>query len=238
MQFDQSFGQRQAQAGNHHAHIMFTTRAYDSEDGWERTKYRQLTDKAAGAKELKDLRLVMADQINMALELAGLEGRVDYRSYKEQADAGDLPVGIEPGQKDGPAITNIKRRVVAGKQSLPEWLKDRAILSVQRIARNASLRRLGWTIFTVGQFSDDAAGRDQANDELLGAVLDGAAEFMSMPSLKQPRETPKPKTKPVVSKQNSFNHLESTRVQQAKPQSQKRLRRRRGQKSRVKGNAR
>lgn len=173
----------------------------------------------------------------MALALAGSTERVDHRSYKEQADAGDLPAGIEPGQKDGPAITNIKRRVVAGKQSLPEWLIDRAIASVQRVARNVSLRRFGWTIFNAGQFSKGGEENEQAEVELFGAVLDGAADFMSMPSLMSQQVTPKPKMKPVASKQNG-NHLEAKRARDVKRQSQPRLRRRRGEKSRAKSQER
>lgn len=224
---------------NHHAHVMFTTRAYNN--GWSRTKYRQLTDKASGANELKDLREVLADQINAALALAGSMERVDHRSYNEQAKAGDLPAGMEPGQKDGPAITNIKRRVVAGKQSLPGWLKDRAIASVQRVARNSSLRRLGWTILNVGQFSDDAAGRDPANDELFGAVLDGAADFLSMPSLKTSKAAPSRRAeeaRPTRPVNQGKHHLEGERGAQAREHGKKRLRRRRGEKSRAKGHAR
>jgi len=221
---------------NHHAHVMFTTRAYNN--GWAQAKYRQLTDKASGANELKDLREVLADQINAALALAGSHERVDHRSYKEQAEVGDLPVGIEPGQKDGPAITSIKRRVVAGKQSLPGWLKDRAIASVRRVAHNSSLRQLAWTIFNVGQCSKGGGENEQAEIELLGTVLDGAADFMSMPSLSSPRKAVKPKLKSKTSKQHGGAHLESTCVQKSKAQNHERLRRRRGEKPRGKGRER
>lgn len=118
---------------------------------------------------------------------------------------------------------------------VPEWLKDRAIASVQRVARNASLRRLGWSIFYAGQFSEGSAGNDADNDELLGAMLDGAADFMSMPSLKSSKGNPKPKSKPVVTKQNGFNYHESKQVRETKKRCQGRLRRRRGEKFRTKG---
>src|SRR5260370_25154722 len=65
---------------NWHAHVLFTTRRMD-ENGLGK-KTRELDDKVTGPKEITHIRKAAADIINLHLEKAGIDERVDHRSYK------------------------------------------------------------------------------------------------------------------------------------------------------------
>ncbi len=67
---------------NWHAHVMFTTRRMD-ENGFGK-KTRELDDRVTGPKEIKHIRETAADIINVYLEEAGIDERVDHRSFKDR----------------------------------------------------------------------------------------------------------------------------------------------------------
>ncbi|QBD75193.1 hypothetical protein EPA93_03965 [Ktedonosporobacter rubrisoli] len=67
---------------NWHAHLWFTTREID-ENGLG-AKTRVLDDKKTGPQEIIRIREAVADIINDYLEDAGIDERVDHRSYKDR----------------------------------------------------------------------------------------------------------------------------------------------------------
>lgn len=109
---------------NHHAHILFTTRAFDATrpDGWARTKYRDLAhdlkDKKTGEKyrdtdgkattrgklEIADLRAFTAQEMNRIAERDRLEVRTQHLSFEKRG------VDREPTQKMGPHASRMERR--------------------------------------------------------------------------------------------------------------------------------
>lgn len=86
---------------NYHVHIMFTTRLVN-EKGELGKKQRTFNDD--GPKILKDTRATFADVVNTALENAGLDERVDHRSYKDQG----LDF-LEPTVHEGHEVTALRR---------------------------------------------------------------------------------------------------------------------------------
>jgi len=66
---------------NYHVHIMFTTRLVN-EKGELGKKQRTFND--YGPEILKESRATFANVVNTALENAGLDERIDHRSYKDQ----------------------------------------------------------------------------------------------------------------------------------------------------------
>ena len=87
---------------SYHAHLLATTRRITL-DGF-RSKTRELDDKRQGPEEIKFWRERYAALANYALEKAGMDARVDHRSY--------LARGIDkvPQPKLGSALTQIFRR--------------------------------------------------------------------------------------------------------------------------------
>lgn len=86
---------------NYHVHIMFTTRLVN-EKGELGKKQRTFNDD--GPKILKDSRATFANVVNTALENAGLDERVDHRSYEDQG----LKF-LEPTQHEGHEVTALRR---------------------------------------------------------------------------------------------------------------------------------
>ena len=93
---------RQGDQGNHHAHILFTTRVMGA-DGLG-AKTRVLDDRVTGPEEVAYLRSYAADLINDALAGSGSEERVDHRSFKARG------IDQEPTQHLGPFATELERR--------------------------------------------------------------------------------------------------------------------------------
>ena len=87
---------------NFHVHIMFTTRVIN-EQGELGKKQRAFNDD--GIKILKDSRATFARIVNTVLEEAGLEERVDHRSYADQG----LDF-LEPTHHEGHEVTALRRQ--------------------------------------------------------------------------------------------------------------------------------
>lgn len=88
---------------NFHAHIMWTTRELGPEGLGSKT--RVLDDvRNTGPAEIIYLRQYAADMINDALERAGVDERVDARSYKDRG------IAREPTTHLGPAATEMERK--------------------------------------------------------------------------------------------------------------------------------
>lgn len=104
-----------ADARNHHVHLLATTRRMTPTGLGEKT--RELDGGPKGREEIKAVREIIANKINEHLELAGHGERVDHRSLVDQASAaearGDLTAAAllarEPTQHEGKAATAGKR---------------------------------------------------------------------------------------------------------------------------------
>lgn len=109
---------KNADARNHHVHILATTRRMEPTGLGAKT--RELDDRKTGAVE--EVRAKVASTINQHLERAGLSTRVDHRSLLDQqvaaANAGDFAKAAEldraPEPKVGRTATAAARR---GKRS-------------------------------------------------------------------------------------------------------------------------
>ena len=95
---------------NFHVHIMFTTRVVN-EKGEFGKKQRTFNDH--GPKVLKDSRATFANVVNTALENAGLDERIDHRSYKDQG----LDF-LEPTKHEGHEVTALRRNGIDTEISL------------------------------------------------------------------------------------------------------------------------
>ena len=95
---------------NYHVHIMFTTRAVN-EKGELGKKQRTFNDN--GPEILKDSRATFASVVNTVFENAGLEERIDHRSYKDQG----LDF-LEATTHEGHEVTAMRRQGVDTEISL------------------------------------------------------------------------------------------------------------------------
>lgn len=108
---------------NHHAHILATTRQMGP-DGLT-AKTRQLDDKTTGPLETRWVRQQFEDLTNDHLERAGLDERIDMRSYKDQG------LDLEPTQHQGPIATALERKNPGSSRIVQE--------NVARLFRNEDL---------------------------------------------------------------------------------------------------
>ena len=95
---------------NYHVHIMFTTRAVN-EKGELGKKQRTFNDN--GPEILKDSRATFASVVNTVLENAGLDERIDHRSYKDQG----LDF-LEATTHEGHEVTAMRRQGIDTEISL------------------------------------------------------------------------------------------------------------------------
>ncbi|POZ49553.1 MobQ family relaxase [Methylovulum psychrotolerans] len=93
---------RQGDDRNYHAHILTTTRRMGADGLGEKT--RELVNMKTGAVEILHIREYTAELINTALERAGIDDRVDHRSFKDRG------IDQEPTEHLGVAATAIERR--------------------------------------------------------------------------------------------------------------------------------
>ena len=95
---------------NYHVHIMFTTRLVNDK-GELGKKQRTFNDN--GPEILKDSRATFANVVNTALENAGLDERIDHRSYKDQG----LDF-LEATAHEGHEVTALRRQGIDTEISL------------------------------------------------------------------------------------------------------------------------
>ena len=87
---------------NWHAHLLFTTREID-ESGFG-AKTRRLDDRRQGEIEIRHIRALWREHANRALDRAGLEVRLDERSYEERG------LDITPTVHLGPFVEGLERQ--------------------------------------------------------------------------------------------------------------------------------
>ena len=93
---------RQGDERNHHAHMMFTTRAITPEGMGAKT--RELDNPRSSGAAITAMRKFAADRTNEALELAGSATRVSHLSYEARG------IDREAQQHEGPTVTAMKRK--------------------------------------------------------------------------------------------------------------------------------
>ena len=129
---------------NHHAHMMFTTRRMDT-SGQLGEKTRELDVLPRGSAEVMWIRFMVQEHTNQALERAGLDERVDWRSWAARAAAaraefekGPLPLdqhadamgrwmeteGMQPTMHEGPKVTAAKRAAKRLKEPFGSTLAE------------------------------------------------------------------------------------------------------------------
>lgn len=101
---------------NHHCHLVETTRRVDAATGDLGAKVRELDDRKTGRIEVERRRVEWQRRVNAELDKhlgAGVGERVDARSHRRRAEAGDGPPGILPVAHAGPARTARARKADA-----------------------------------------------------------------------------------------------------------------------------
>ncbi len=89
---------------NYHAHILFSPRSIDPDFGFfAKKKYRDF-NKECSSETVNFWREEFAEITNRHLEDAGVESRVDHRSYVEQGN------GLTPTLHEGPTVTEMRRK--------------------------------------------------------------------------------------------------------------------------------
>ncbi len=123
---------------NFHAHILTTTRSMD--EGGLGKKTRILDDRKTGPQEILHLRGYAADLINDALERAGVDERVDHRSFETRG------IDREATEHLGPTASEMERRgeetergsrnrdIGKGNQTLDELVSDLAGIEAEIVA--------------------------------------------------------------------------------------------------------
>lgn len=88
---------------NHHAHLLFTTRRWDENGEWAKTKDRTLDDLQKGPEEVRAIRLGVADVLNNIAARDRLEVYVEHLSYERRG------IDQEATQHMGPMATKMER---------------------------------------------------------------------------------------------------------------------------------
>jgi hypothetical protein len=141
---------------NFHAHILTTTRSMEA-DGLAK-KTRILDDRKTGPQEVRHLRQYACDLINDALERAGVEERVDARSFEARG------IDREATEHLGPTASEMERRgeetergsrnrdIKAGNEKLDELVSDLAAVEAEIVAEEERRlnERFGSPAFTEG----------------------------------------------------------------------------------------
>jgi len=91
---------------NFHAHILCSTRQKGLVDGSFGVKIRCLDNIKTGPEEMQTMRAEWEARTNAALRRIGSKSRIDLRSYKEMAAAGDAPEDLTPQTHLGPKAAN------------------------------------------------------------------------------------------------------------------------------------
>ena len=148
---------------NYHAHILFTTRVMGPRGLGEKT--RILDDiRKTGPEEVRYLREFAADLINDALERAGLDERVDHRSFKDRG------IDQEPTEHLGPTASQMERE---GKSS------ERGDRNREITDRNEELDRL---VDELAEVEAELLGeQERLLDERYGVPPDEVAEQPDQP---------------------------------------------------------
>ncbi|SFS41302.1 MobA/MobL family protein [Sulfitobacter marinus] len=111
---------------NQHVHILCPTRHWCDETGQFTKKLRDLDHIVKGPKFVQSVRDEWERRVNRLLIKHGINEKVDLRSYKKMAAAGDAPEGLMAQKKMGP------KNAARGRQRELEVGEDSTYLGVDR----------------------------------------------------------------------------------------------------------
>ncbi len=100
-------------AKNHHVHILTPTREWIASEQRFGKKLRDLDDLKSGPIIIQRCRDEWETRVNVQLKKHGVTERVDLRSYKAMAEAGDAPHGLAAQPKQGARNTARSRKFSA-----------------------------------------------------------------------------------------------------------------------------
>lgn len=100
-------------AKNHHVHILTPTREWIASEQKFGKKLRDLDDLKSGPIIIQRCRDEWETRVNVQLKKHGVKERVDLRSYKAMAKAGDAPNGLAAQPKQGARNTARSRKFAA-----------------------------------------------------------------------------------------------------------------------------
>ena len=112
---------------NFHAHNRWTVREVDRGSGTFGDKTHKLDRRPSGPEEVKLIRAEWERRTNAALKKAGSSARIDLRSYKDMAEAGDAPEGLRAQEHVGP-IRTAKHRAATDFFDEPMVVRRNAIV--------------------------------------------------------------------------------------------------------------
>ncbi len=98
---------------NHHVHILTATREWIAAEQRFGKKLRDLDDMKTGPIIIQRCRDEWETRVNVQLKKHGVTERVDLRSYKAMAEAGDAPHGLAAQPKQGARNTARSRKFAA-----------------------------------------------------------------------------------------------------------------------------
>jgi hypothetical protein len=128
---------------NFHAHILSTTRKVGPEGFGEKT--RVLDDRKTGPQEILFVRQYAAELINDALERAGVDERVDHRSFEARG------IDREPTEHLGPTASELEREgkasdkgernreITEANRKIDELVEELAVIDAQIVAEEERL---------------------------------------------------------------------------------------------------
>ena len=128
---------------NFHAHILSTTRKVGPEGLGEKT--RVLDDRKTGPEQILFIRQYAAELINYALERAGLDERVDHRSFEARG------IDREPTEHLGPTASELEREgkasdkgdrnreITEANRKMDELVGELAVTEAQIVAEEERL---------------------------------------------------------------------------------------------------
>jgi hypothetical protein len=148
---------------SYHAHLLATTRRITLNGFSEKT--RELDDKRQGPEEIKFWRVRYDALANHALEKAGIDARVDHRSY--------LARGIDkfPQPKLGPALTQIFRR---------NKTKIETSVVVDRWEEAAEIRQAQFKLASIKKEYDQAVKEAAIAEPMVGSDNYSRADSLEM----------------------------------------------------------
>lgn len=121
-------------------------------------KLRELDDVKTGPEAVQRMRSEWEKRVNAELEKAGVEERVDPRSYEAMAATGDAPDGLMAQRKLGARNTarGRKRKGGATSHEIAAWSGHESIKEVEHYTRGVNRKNLlKRSVLITGKFDYD-----------------------------------------------------------------------------------
>lgn len=224
---------------NWHAHLVETTRDIDPATGAFGSKVRELDDRKSGRVEVERRRAEWARRVNAELDRChgrGVGARVDPRSHRRRAEAGDGPAGIMPIAHAGPARTARARkadRLVAGfwgnapttpeeAQAIRRKAGELLLHEIEAGARqehNAELRET-WSLLRRAELREEARrAADRLEQEAAAVAQEQRAAAVAAPGPAVAGAGARVDVRPVLDAVAALPGADPTAIRMAAPES-------------------